>query len=284
VGVSTYNALQATIQKRYANGLSFLATYTWAHAMDDSSPPLGGTLYRGVNLIGLLNDYTNSKADVRNRVTFNGYYALPFGQGKRFLSHGGVLNAIVGGWTDDLQFTAQTGFPFSVGTDLGSAGPNGGGANAILVRDPFAAGGSPDPTNPAISCATSTRNKLHWYNPCAFANPPLAFPNASIKGSPVSSNRIEGLATLPYLGGRFNMVHGPGFERINTSLFKNVTVYRENYIAFRADIFNVLNTPSLGNPSTSNNATPGGQITGPRFLQSFTPDARFIQLSAKFVF
>ncbi len=283
-GASTYNALQATIQKRYANGLSFLGTYTWAHAMDDASQPLGGIGYRAINLIGMLNDYTDSQADVRNRVTFNGYYVLPFGQGKRFLSHGGVLNAIVGGWTDDLQFTAQTGFPFSVGTDLGPAGPNGGGANAIRVRDPFASGGSPDPSNPAISCASSTRNKLHWYNPCAFDNPPLAFPNASVKGSPISTNRIMGLAALPYLGGRYNTVHGPGFERINTSLFKNITVFREDYVELRADIFNVLNTPSLGQPSTSNDATPAGLITGPRFFQNFTPDARFIQLSAKFVF
>jgi hypothetical protein len=79
-------------------------------------------------------------------------------------------------------------------------------------------------------------------------------------------------------------VYGPGFERINTSLFKRVTVYRENYLELRADIFNLLNTPSLGNPSTTNNGTPGGQITGPRTFQNFTPDARFIQLAAKFVF
>ena len=152
------------------------------------------------------------------------------------------------------------------------------------MHDPFASGGSPDPSNPSISCATSTRNKLHWYNPCAFDNPPLAFPDASIKGSPVSNNKIIGLAALPYLGGRYNLVHGPGFERINTSLFKNITVYREDYLQLRADIFNVLNTPSLANPSTASNATPGGLITGPQFFQNFTPDARFIQLSAKFVF
>ena len=132
-GTSTYNALQTTIQKRFSNGLTFVGSYTWAHAMDDASQPLGGTGYRGPNLIGMLNDYTNSQADVRSRVTFNGFYELPFGQGKRFLSHGGLLNAIVGGWTDDLQFTAQTGFPFSVGTNLGTAGPHGGSANARSI-------------------------------------------------------------------------------------------------------------------------------------------------------
>ena len=237
-----------------------------------------------MNLIGSREDCANSQADVRHPVTFNGCYGLPFGQGRKFLSRGGILNAIVGGWADDLQWTAQSGFPFTVGTNLGSAGSNGGSANAIPVRDPFAAGGAPDSSNASIACAASTRNKLHWYNPCAFANPPLAFPNASVKGSPVSTTQIIGTASLPYLGGRFDQVHGPGFERIDTSLFKRLPVYRENYLEFRADIFNLLNTPSLGNPSTANDATPGGQITGPRTFQNFIPDARFIQLAAKFVF
>jgi hypothetical protein len=283
-GISSYNALQASLEKRYDNGLSFLASYTWAHSLDDASQPLGGTAYRGVDLIGISNDYANSQADARHRVTFNGYYELPFGKGKKFLTRGGVLNALVGGWADDLQFTAQTGFPFTVGTDLGSAGPNGGTANAILIRDPFAPGGSPDSSNSSATCATSTRTRTHWYNPCAFANPPLAFPNATVAGSPVSTTQIVGLAALPYLGGRNNTIHGPGYERINTSFFKRIPVFREDYVELRADIFNVLNTPSLGNPSTLTNATTGGQITGPQTFQNFTPDARFIQLSGKFTF
>lgn len=284
VGFSTYNALQASIEKRYSNGLSFSGSYTWSHSMDDASQPLGTSSYRGVNLIGLRADYANSVADVRNRVTFNGYYDLPFGEGKRFLSHRGLLNILAGGWSDDLQFTAQTGFPFTVSTDLGSAAPNGGTADAILIRAPFAPGGTPDPSNPSTACATSTRNRTHWYNPCAFANPPQAFPNAAVKGSPVSTTQIVGAAALPYLGGRPYQIDGPGFERINTSLFKHVPVFHEDSLELRADIFNLLNTPSLGNPSSSGDASTAGQITAPRTFQNFTPDARFIQLSAKFEF
>jgi len=285
-GISSYNSMQASLEKRYASGLSFLATYTWAHALDDASQPLGGTGYRGVNLIGLRSDYSNSQADVRHRVTFNGYYQMPFGEGRRFLSRGKILNAIVGNWSDDLQFTAQTGFPFSVGTDLGSAGPNGGSANAILIRDPFAPGGAPDTSNPTAQCASSTRNRIHWYNPCAFANPPLAFPSATVASSPVSNAEIVGNAALPYLGGRYYGIYGPGFERVNTSLFKHVAIARdqERYIELRADIFNVLNTPTLGNPSTTSDSSTGGQITGPQTFQNFTPDARFIQISAKLAF
>lgn len=136
----------------------------------------------------------------------------------------------------------------------------------------------------SVTCAASTRNKTHWYNPCAFANPPQAFPNAAVTGSPVSTTQITGLSALPYLGGQFNQVRGPGYERINMSLFKNISTFREQYLQLRADIFNVLNTPAYGNPSSTGIGTTGGLITGPQSFQSFTPDARFFQLSAKYAF
>lgn len=285
-GISSYNALQAKLQKRYANGLDFLATYTWSHTLNDAPQPLGGSGfgYRNTNLIGIRHDYTNAAGDVSQRLTFNGYYRLPFGKGRRFLHHGEVVNALFGGWADDLEFTAQTGFPFSVGTDLGGAGPNGAGSNAILVADPFAAGGSPQPSNASIACPSQVQTKTHWYNPCAFANPPLAFPEAEVAGSPVSTRQIVGLAALPYLGSPGNQIHGPGFERINTSLFKSIKTFRSEYAEVRVDIFNVLNTPSYASPSFNGIGSAAGKITGPRTFQNFTPDARFFQLSVKYVF
>ncbi len=285
-GVSNYNALQSKLQKRFENGLDFLATYTWSHSLDDAPQPLGGVeeAYRAVNLIGIGNDYTNSSFDVRQRLTFNTYYQLPFGAGKKFLNRGGIVNALAGGWSADLEFFAQTGFPTSVGTDLGGAGPHGGTAYAIVKRNPYAPGGTPDSSNPGITCAQHTRTKEHWYNPCAFANPPLAFPEASNSKNPISTNRITGLAALPYLGGRSQSIYGPGYERINASLFKDVSTFRQQHIEIRADIFNVLNTPAYGNPSISDDGSNGGQITSPRFFQNLTPDARFFQLSAKYVF
>ena len=68
------------------------------------------------------------------------------------------------------------------------------------------------------------------------------------------------------------------------SLFKSFPTWREQYLQFRADGFNVLNHPTLGNPSSTNNNANGGNITGPKFFQSNTPDARFFQLSLKYAF
>ena len=86
------------------------------------------------------------------------------------------------------------------------------------------------------------------------------------------------------LGGRSNTIYGPGYYSVNMSLFKNFTTFREQYLQFRADAFNLLNHPTLANPSTQNNNSNGGQITGPKFFQQNTPDARFLQLYLKYAF
>lgn len=286
-GAASYNALQATMQKKLTSGLDFLATYTWSHSMDDAPTPLGSSGdkgFRNPNLIGILNDYSNSPWDTRNRVTFNGYYEVPVGVGRRYVSHPGLLSSVVGGWATDLQFSAQSGVPITIGTDLGTSGPNGAGSNAILIRDPFSPGGVPDSSNPGVTCAQHTRTLKNWYNPCAFANPPLAFPDAKVAGSPVSTRQITGLAALPYLGGRRLSITGPGYERINMSVFKDVKTFHEQNLEFRTDIFNLLNTPAYGDPSTADDSSNGGLITGPRFFQNFTPDARFVQLSLRYEF
>jgi hypothetical protein len=68
------------------------------------------------------------------------------------------------------------------------------------------------------------------------------------------------------------------------SIFKLFPVFREQALLFRADIFNLFNTPSLGQPSDMTIDNAGGTITGPRSFQKLTPDARFIQLSLKYAF
>jgi hypothetical protein len=78
-------------------------------------------------------------------------------------------------------------------------------------------------------------------------------------------------------------VYGPGYQRINGSLFKNFTIWRETSLQLRADYFNLLNTPAYGNPN-ANIGTGGGQITTARSLGQFYPDSRFWQFAAKINF
>jgi hypothetical protein len=302
-GVSNYNALQAKLEKRFQSGSSFLATYTWSHALDDAPTPLGVTGDGGYRQTGLLSeheDYSNSGFDTRQRFTLNGFYELPFGNGKRFVNQKGVLDTIVGGWSSNLTFQAQTGNAFTV-YPSGIASVSGKNQYmAVKTGDPFKTGGTFTTPNPAISvsCATHTRTRAHWYNPCSFQNPwdsndpqyeldhyipkSTSDPYYAVASHPVYVN--DHASVLGYLGGKRNDIYGPGYERVNMSLFKSFPIYREQKLQFRADIFNVLNTPSLGEPSDNSIDSSGGVITSHRNFQNNTPDSRFFQLSMKYSF
>jgi hypothetical protein len=296
-GVSTYNSLQTKVEKRYSHGLTFLATYTWSHALDDASD--AGGLFSAIGnrqptLIPYIDELTNSVFDIRNRFTINGNYEIPVGKGRAFLGNSPRwLDEIAGGWSSSLTYAAQTGTPFSVSPNINTA--SGGGARAYPVRDPFAGGGSPDPTNPSLtSCPAQVKTKLNYFNPCAFRNP-LPGEMISDDTHPVGSVNPDGVpvtfqapvtdkaTAIALLGGQQNNIYGPGYYQVNMSLFKTFPVWREQNLQFRADGFNVLNHPTLGTPSGSMNET-GGLISGPKFFQNNTPDARFFQLALKYVF
>jgi hypothetical protein len=274
--IGSYNSLQTSLQKRFTHNLEFLATYTWAHSLDDAREPLpsngdGGN--RNYQLIGLRPDYTSSPFDVRHRFTLTGTYHLPLGKGHAYVNGGGWTDALLGGWAITPTFQAQTGQPFTVNSSTGTV--NGAGAFPYLIADPYKPGGTP--SGPGIVCATSTRNAQHWYNPCAFANPPQA--NVIPQGTVITS----GTQAIKYLGSARNQLYGPGFSLLNASLFKDFHFTESLYLQFRTDIFNVTNTPSLGQPNggLGNN---GGQITSLRFLGNYTPNARFVQFSLKLYF
>jgi hypothetical protein len=301
-GVSTYNSLQTKLEKRLSHGLSLLTTYTWSHSMDDAPTPLGSSNdsgYRSLNIIGIGADYGNSGFDVRQRFTLNGNYALPFGRGREHLNQGGVLDYVVGGWSDSFTFRAQTGEPISIATNS-LVSPVGSSVNALTIGNPFKAGGSPNASNPGIVCPTKVRTVQNWYNPCAFANPEadnLTNTNAVYADSITASNpmgvpipnTVTGLAALPYLGSPRSQTFQPGYVRLDMSLFKSFPTFREQAIQFRADAFNLLNTPAYGAPGQNGTgsagiSSTGGLIQQARSFSANTPDSRFFQFALKYTF
>ena len=280
-GDSNYNSFQAKIERRAQKGLSFLGTYTYSHSLDDAPTPLGSTGdsgYRGTNILPISYDYSSSPFDVRHRVTVNGNWELPVGKGRGYMNNAPkAIDYLIGGWSLSLVFRAQTGEPFTVGTASYTAA-GGASSHAIRVGDPFATNLTPPANAGTTSCPTKVRTSEHWYNPCAFVNPVLS--GADIPVGAV----IRGAAALPYLGAPRNNWYGPGYERIDSSLFKNFTTFREQSFQLRVDAFNVLNTPSFGLPSNATDGNNGGQITGSRSFQNFTPDSRFFQFSGRYFF
>jgi hypothetical protein len=297
VGESYYNSLQAKLEKRASNGLTFLASYTYARAFDDSTTPggiEGGISARDTNLIPLRDELTPSSFDTRQRVTLNGQYDLPFGHGRKFMHVNGAMDYLVGGWSTSLTWQAQTGNPFTVSPNGNTGFPGGeggadftGGSNANRVADPFSKTQTLPKWNQNTTCATATKTKTHWYNPCSFDNPADAVgidasTQTDLYGNPVVSDLPD---VVKYIGNKSNQLYGPGFDRVNMSMFKNFKIWREQYVQFRADAFNLLNHPSWGAPSddTSDDGG-GGDILAPQRFQANTPDARFFQISGKYVF
>jgi hypothetical protein len=301
-GMSDYHSLQTKIEKRMSRGYNLLATYTWSHTLDDAPTPLGTTGdggYRQSNLIPIKMDYSNTGFDTRQRFTFNALYELPFGKGHTYLNQSRLADEIVGGWSANATFVAQTGNPFSV-TPGGFKNASGvGTAYAIKTGDPFA-------SSSGTGCASATKTRATWFNPCSFANPwdssdpvvngqsnphyiPKSTTDSQTPAGDTTPVYVTSLASaLGYMGGKRDTVVGPGYERVNMSIFKSFSLYHEHSLEFRTDIFNLFNTPSLADPSNNgskpNITTQGAAITGPRSLQSHAPDSRFLQLSLRYAF
>ncbi|HKP80897.1 MAG TPA: carboxypeptidase regulatory-like domain-containing protein [Pyrinomonadaceae bacterium] len=124
-GSSRYDSLQTKLEKRFVKGLSVLASYTWAHAIDDSP---GGICSNGASArdCGFDNplrpdlDRGNADTDVRHRFTFSDVWDLPFGRGRRFgtdMNRG--VDAVVGGWQFNNIVVWQSGPVFNVTCDSG---------------------------------------------------------------------------------------------------------------------------------------------------------------------
>ena len=278
-GIANYNSLQAKIEKKYSNGLSFLGGYTWSHSLDDAVQPIQGTdggQAGNPAFLGLKFEYGNSNTDVRSRFTFSPQYDLPFGKGKHFLNHGGVVDGVFGGWKAAAIFQVQTGTPIAF-------------PQRFRVGDPFAAGGTPNQvTQPNQECATQTKTLTHWFNPCAFAQAPTAYATQADYNAAVAAGGnavlLSNAGTLPYgQPGRIT-VGGPGFNRLDMSLFKSFKIpYRESAFELRADGINVMNTPSFGDPNNGITGGSAGSINSTRYSGTL-PNARIIQVAGRLTF
>ncbi|MGB6975368.1 MAG: carboxypeptidase regulatory-like domain-containing protein [Terracidiphilus sp.] len=272
-GIGNYNSLQTKIQKTLSHGLSFLAGYSWTHSLDDAVQPIQGTdggQAGNPAFLGFMYEYGASNTDVRNRFTFSPQYALPFGEGKQFLNHGRLMDEVVGGWKATAIFQVQTGTPIAF-------------PQRFRVGDPFGPGGTPDPiTQVNEQCATAVKTVAHWFNPCAFSQAPTAY----LDSVPPNTNGVllSQAGTLPY-GQRGRLtVAGPGFNRLDMSLFKSFRLpFRESEFELRADAINVMNTPSFGDPNNSITGGSAGQISSTRF-SGLLPDARVIQVAGRLSF
>ena len=277
-GNSYYNGLQTTLEKRYANGVSLLATYTYSRCRGDAADLLNGGAvgsggYRAVDVpgAGIKADYGDCDFDIRQVVHFSGGYELPFGKGKPLLGTAGrTMNLFVGGWSTQWIATIEGGQPITLPCDDGPAADVGCYDFTIPGVDRHGSG-APD----------------HFLNPAAYTQPcpPPAFSQPS--------TCIPGLTGLALLGGTASQVSGPAISRLDFSLFKQFQLSDRFHLQFRSEFFNILNHPTFNAPGFGGNgvlAVPGstdflntafGQIGSTRFPFN---DPRQIQFALKLYF
>jgi hypothetical protein len=123
VGDSIYHGFTLRAERSFVNGLLFQASFTGAKLIDDVNERfLGGANY--IDPYNLALSRSLSASDISQRFVANYVYELPFGHGKRFLSHG-IASYILGNWQDSGILTAQTGTPISIGASCNFPGVSG---------------------------------------------------------------------------------------------------------------------------------------------------------------
>jgi hypothetical protein len=215
--LSTYNSLQAKLEKHVSNDFWYTLAYTFSRSITNMEvPAMGGNGFfnRGV-----------SSFDVPQNFTISAGYALPFGQGKRFLSSANRLtDAFVGGWQYQTITNFHSGVPYTptISRDVANIGVSAQHPNLI---------------GPGCQKSGSLANYFKLTN---YAVP----------------------ATYTFGTSGTDTCRGGGFEEVDMSLFKDFKITEGSRLQFRAEAFNLPNSAFFNIPSTTTvDTSNGGQVT-----------------------
>jgi hypothetical protein len=268
-----YNALQAVLRQRAAQGLEFTLNYTYGKALTNSLGNYGLNVngYSGAfqNYYDSAADYGPAGYDIRHNVSGTGVYALPVGKGKKYLNGANVLlDEAVGGWKIGVAGVGYTGFPESVTSGQVNGAETTGSSNNSNSYGAARA-------NQLRKLKVVNRSINHWFGTDPSATPCLlAGVDNGTCAFGAASNNVFG-------DSRNGSVRGPGYLNVDMSAFKDFHVTEGQAVGFRFDAFNAFNLVSYGNPDTSITDTTFGQIASQEAIRSVE---RRLQFSAKYTF
>jgi len=249
---SSYNALEASLRKRFSHGLSLLASYTFAKAIDDvssfnitgsASQPIAGENDLAQNPFDLATERGRSMFDARHRFVLSYEWELPFWrQRQTWYQH------VLSNWQVNGVTTFMSGTPFTVvDQSYNYDAPEITGFSAFrpnLVGDPN----------------NGPKTVQQWFNTQAFQQINLSSTPAGVYGT-------EGR----------NVVQGPGLAQWDFSAFKNIRVTESKNLQCRAEFFNLFNRANFRLPNGDISSTTFGQVQS-----ALQP--RLIQFALKFLF
>lgn len=274
-GRYNYNALQVEVRRRFSDGFSFQANYTFQKTLinfpgvdqrrfefelDAERPEL---------------EYARAQTDAAHVFNFNGIYELPFGKGKRFLSGAnGFLNQLVGGWQLNGIVQIASGAPFGIFDPRGTI-------NGITeTRNPAKSPLSKEEIKKLVGIFRTESGRIYFIDPKVI--------------DPLTGRAANGYGSTPFAGQVFFNVepgevgnverfflNGPTYFNIDASLFKNFRVTETSRLQIRAEAFNLLNRTNFaitgGQQLQSINSANFGRVTA-----AFSP--RILQFAARFEF
>jgi hypothetical protein len=236
-GMSIYHSLQASLNRRFSNGVSFTSSFTWSKSMD-------ATQY--LNPSDAKPWYGISQNDRGLRFATSGIYELPFGKGRQHLNEGGITSAIVGGWQVQGVYQVQSGQPLSFNpSSLATSG----------TTLPVFLGGS----NPAASAwgrsgykksITTPGAAGNWFDTADWATKTSSATSGKVAG--VYGNQYQ-LRTLPI---RFDGLRADFLNQFDGAIQRNFSLsrlYEPMVMQLRFDFINVLNHPVYGGSGTNSN-------------------------------
>jgi hypothetical protein len=241
-GNNNYNGLSARFEHRFSQGLYFLNSFTWSHAMGDSEQVLeafsGYQAANPQNIHDLHQEFGPSMFDVKLLNVSSVVYEIPFGKGRRFVSHlNPVVDAILGGWELNTINTANSGLPVNVDYNPSSSNDVTGISQSADYRGVALL--RPNVTGSAVSQSTP-QSLLTYFAGYTFSTPPASAPFGNL--------------------GR-NAFRTPGLEQWDLGIFKNIPIRESIRLQFRSEFFNVTNHTNFGVPSNVSTASNFGTIT-----------------------
>ena len=259
---STYNSLQMSLTRRLANGLQFLASYTYAKSIDNAS---GGSDSMGEvrDTINIAGDQFDNRAnrgvsdfDRTHRFVLSYLWDLPR---PAFAARSTAARWLFTNWQVAGIITAMSGLPIDI-TDGGAGSFYGlSGGNNSLARPSWAPGAT-------TSVATSNIPAGYFFNPLALVRPVV------LTGQVIPSS--NGTATAGATGTDFgnvgrNVLRGPAQTNVDFSMIRRFPIGESKNIELHAEFFNLFNHVNFANPISNLSAVAltsinpnTGQITG----------------------
>ncbi|MEX2304261.1 MAG: TonB-dependent receptor [Bryobacterales bacterium] len=222
-GRSNYSAMTVKLEKRFSDGIQFLSSYTWGHALTDVGSPLSDG--PGNRTVHISEEYSHASFDVRHRLTLSGLWELPF-----LKNNTSLAGKVAGGWQLNGILTLQTGNFFSVSSSRGVCSCSG------TIRPDPVSGKDPN------AAPSGGRTPAQWMDVSAFQNP-----------TPGTYGAL----------GNFSNVR-PGISTLDLSLFKDFRITERYRVQFRAETFNMTNTPQFNAPGSTQGNGDFGQINSTR--------------------